>query len=104
MAVRLLADLRRLRGETRGVLFLLRKGACFAIFFSCAARLFRRRILSSPQPIVGNCGVLVRISAPCAAFAFVVGTSHHDGTETLLARVGAAAAKFVVAAPSGAWI
>ena len=42
--------------------------------------------------------------APCAAFAFVVGTSHHDGAKTLLARVGAAAAKFVVTAPSGVWV
>ena len=26
------------------------------VFFSCTARLFRRRILSSPQPIFGNSG------------------------------------------------
>jgi hypothetical protein len=98
------ADLRRLRGKTEGCLFLQEKGACFAVFFSRTARLFRRRILSPPQPIVGNYGVLVRVSAPCAALAFIVGTSHHNGAKTLLARVGATAAEFVVVAPSGAWI
>ena len=42
--------------------------------------------------------------APFFSLAFVVGTSHHDGAKALLARVGAAAAKLVVAAPSGARI
>jgi len=51
-----------------------------------------------------NCGGLVRVSAPCAALAFIVGTSHHNGAKTLLARVGATAAQFVVAAPSGTGI
>ena len=46
----------------------------------------------------------MRVSAPCAALAFIVGTSHHDGAKTLLARVGATAAKFVVTAPSDVWI
>ena len=46
----------------------------------------------------------MRVSAPYAALAFIVGTSHHDGAKTLLARVGATAAQFVVAAPSDAWI
>ena len=96
------ADLRRLRGKTVRCLFLWEKGACFVVFFSCAVRLFRRRILSSLQSIFGNCGGLVRVSAPCAALAFIVGTSHHNGAKTLLTRVGAAAAQFVVAAPSGA--
>ena len=35
---------------------------------------------------------------------FVVGTSHHNGAKALLASVGAAAAQFVIAAPSGVWI
>ena len=47
---------------------------------------------------------MVRVSAPCAALAFIVGTSHHDDTEALLARVGATAAKFVVTAQSGVWV
>ena len=51
-----------------------------------------------------NCGNLVRFLAPFFSLAFIVGTSHHDDAKTLLARVGAAAAKFVVAAPSGVWI
>ena len=34
-----------MRGKTGRCLFLYKKGACFAVFFSCAARLFRRRIL-----------------------------------------------------------
>ena len=42
--------------------------------------------------------------APFFSLAFVVGTSHHNGAKTLLARVGAAAAKFVVTAPSGTGI
>ena len=42
--------------------------------------------------------------APFFSLAFIVGTSHHNGAKTLLARVGAAAAKFVVTAPPGAWI
>ena len=96
--------LRRLRGKTRLVLFLQEKGACFCFSFSCTARLFRRRILSSPQPIIENCGSLVRFLAPFFSLTFVVGTSHHNGAKTLLARVGAAAAKFVVTAPSGARI
>lgn len=50
------------------------------------------------------CRKRVRILAPCAALAFIVGTSHHDSAKALLARVGAAAAQFVVVAPSGAWI
>ena len=91
-----------MRGKTGRCLFLYKKGAFFAVFFSYAARLFRRRILSSSQSIFGNCGVLVRVSAPYAALAFIVGTSHHDGAKTLLARVGATAAKFVIAAPPGA--
>jgi hypothetical protein len=93
-----------MRGKTGRCLFLYKKGAYFAVFFSHTAGLFRRRILSSPQAIFGNCGVLVHVSAPCAALAFIVGTSHHDGAKTLLARVGATAAQFVVAAPSDAWI
>jgi hypothetical protein len=51
-----------------------------------------------------NCGDLVRFLAPFFSLAFVVGTSHHDGAKTLLARVGATAAKFVVTAPSGTGI
>ena len=98
------ADLRRMRGKTGRCLFLYKKGACFAVFFSCAARLFRRRILSSPQPIFGNCGGLVRFLAPFFSLAFVVGTSHHNGAKTLLARAGASTAKFVVTAPSGTGI
>lgn len=58
----------------------------------------------SPQSIVGNCGGLVRFSAPFFSLAFIVGTSHHDGAKTLLARVGATAAEFIVAAPSDARI
>jgi len=42
--------------------------------------------------------------APFCSLAFIVGTSHHNGAKTLLARMGAAAAKFVVTAPSGVWI
>ena len=94
----------QLRGKTRRVFFLYEKGAYFCFSFPCTARLFRRRILSSPQPIIENCGSLVRFLAPCAALAFIAGTSHYDRAKTLLAGVGAAAAQFVVAAPSGAWI
>ena len=43
----------------------------------------------------------MRFLAPFFSLAFIVGTSHHDGAKTLLTRVGAAAAKLVVAAPSG---
>ena len=67
-------------------------------------RLFRRRILSLLQLIIENCSDLGAVLAPCASLAFIVGASHYDGTETLLAGVGAAATQFVVAAPSGAWI
>ena len=49
-----------------------------------------------------NCGNLVRFLAPFFSLAFIVGTSYHNGAKTLLARVGAAAAQFVVAAPSSA--
>ena len=52
----------------------------------------------------GNCGDLVRFLAPYFSLAFIVGTSHHNGAKTLLTGVGAAAAKLVVAAPSGARI
>ena len=44
------------------------------------------------------------ISAPCAALAIVVRTSHYDRVKTLLTGAGAATAQLVVAAPSGAWI
>jgi hypothetical protein len=47
---------------------------------------------------------LVRFLAPFFSLAFIEGTSHHDGAKALLAITGAVAAKFVVAAPSGAWI
>ena len=87
-----------------GYFFCRKKVRIFVCSFSSMARLFRRRILSSPQSIFGICGDLVRFLAPCASLAFIVVASHYDGAEALLAGVDAAAAQFVVAAPSGAWI
>jgi len=68
------------------------------------ARLFRRRILSSPQSINENCSDLDAFSAPCASLTFIAGASHYDRAEALLAGMGASAAQFVVATPSGTWI
>ena len=84
--------------------FSVGKGGVFCCFLLVCGAFISAADTFITAMIFGNCGGLVRVSAPCAALAFIVGTSHHDGAKTLLARVGASAAKLVVAAPSGAWI